>query len=180
MMFFRRSGRKAVPRKARGVTPGLESLEGRQVLSAAHPLPAAALDLATAVEVAPMQAALAPAASRGVPPISMGSGGNPINVYQPPSPTNFLPGYQYYSVSGVKIPGDPFGRYSSFTVYGSSPSRGAYGVFGYFTQSEGYYNEYIYSIYTRNVYGSWGITLPNANPYYSNYAPDLYDSDPIH
>src|SRR5262249_14522555 len=73
MMFFERRSRNAMPRKARGARPRLESLEGRQVLSTAHPLSAAVhhAAVATTVEVAPLHAATVPIRASGAP-ISIG------------------------------------------------------------------------------------------------------------
>jgi hypothetical protein len=111
---------------------------------------------------------------------SSGHPTTPVSTYKPPSPTSFLPNFQNYSVSGTKIPGNAFGEYSSFTVYGSSPSRGAYGIFSYTTRSEGSYDIYYYSIYTHNPYGSWGETFESSAAYTSPYAPNAYAVDPIH
>jgi hypothetical protein len=119
--------------------------------------------------------------SAGLVPTSGGGHINPpVASYSPPSPQSFLQGYQYYAVTGVKIPNNPFGIYSSFIVTASSPSRGAYAILSYSTHNQGSYTLYSYSIYSHNPFGSWGATVTTAAAYTTPYAPNMYALDPVH
>jgi hypothetical protein len=94
------------------------------------------------------------------------------------SPTSYLPGFQNYSVTGTR---NANGTYSSFTVTASSPLRGASGIFNYSTRNMGSYSVYSYSIYTRDPFGNWSMTVQSGVPYTNlAYAPDLYALDPVH